>query len=284
MNLISPAENGYDNVVIRAGAITQLIEHPIQMMPLEPNKPVHVPVFLTKKEQKKLRRQNRRETWKEKQDKIRLGLLPPDEPKVKVSNMMRVLGNEQVQNPSQVEAHVREQMAKRLANHEKANADRKLTPEQRREKAERKLKEDVSCGVRVAVYRVKSLANPSKKFKVETNAKQLYLTGCVVMYEDVNVVVVEGGPKSLNKYRKLMERRIKWDEDVYSDKSDGSEKVNQCSLVWEGQAKDRSFGEVRIKQCPTESFARDYFRKCGVEHYWDQAYSGAVHEATEAAV
>jgi hypothetical protein len=82
--------------------VTQLIEHPIQMMPLEPRIPVHVPVFLTKKERKKLRRQNRREAWKEKQDKIRLGLLPPDEPKVKMSNLMRVLGNEAVLDPTKV--------------------------------------------------------------------------------------------------------------------------------------------------------------------------------------
>ena len=46
-------------------------------------------MFLTKKEQKKMRRQNRREAWKEKQDKIRLGLVLPDEPKVG-----RVLGQE----------------------------------------------------------------------------------------------------------------------------------------------------------------------------------------------
>jgi U4/U6 small nuclear ribonucleoprotein PRP3 len=44
-------------------------------------KPVYMPVFLTKKEQKKLRRQNRREAWKEEQEKIRLGLEPPPEPK-----------------------------------------------------------------------------------------------------------------------------------------------------------------------------------------------------------
>ena len=88
-------------------------------------------MFLTKKERKKLRRQNRREAWKEKQDKIRLGLLPPDEAKVKMSNLMRVLGNEAVLDPTKVEASVREQMAKRLANHEKMNAERKLTPEQR---------------------------------------------------------------------------------------------------------------------------------------------------------
>lgn len=86
----------------RDTAITNLIEHPIQMKPLEPNQAVHVPVFLTKKERKKLRRQNRREAWKEKQDKIRLGLLPPDEPKVKMSNLMRVLGNEAVQDPTKV--------------------------------------------------------------------------------------------------------------------------------------------------------------------------------------
>lgn len=41
-----------------------------------------MPVFLTKKERKKLRRQNRREAWKEEQEKIRLGLEPPPEPKV----------------------------------------------------------------------------------------------------------------------------------------------------------------------------------------------------------
>ena len=40
------------------------------------------PVFLNKKEQKKIRRQNRREAWKEKQDQIRLGILQPDQAKV----------------------------------------------------------------------------------------------------------------------------------------------------------------------------------------------------------
>ncbi len=70
-----------------------------------------------------------------------------------MSNLMRVLGNEAVQDPTKVEAHVRAQMSKRLANHEKANAERKLTPEQRREKMVRKLKEDTSCGVQVAVFR-----------------------------------------------------------------------------------------------------------------------------------
>lgn len=54
----------------------------VKLLSADPLKPVFMPVFLTKKERKKLRRQNRRETWKEEQEKIRLGLEPPAEPKV----------------------------------------------------------------------------------------------------------------------------------------------------------------------------------------------------------
>ncbi|GIY63806.1 hypothetical protein CDAR_601471 [Caerostris darwini] len=134
--------------------VTALVEHPIQMKPpCDSSQPVFIPLYLTKKERKKLRRQNRREAWKEKQEKIRLGLEPPPEPKVRMSNLMRVLGNQAVQDPTKVEAHVREQMAKRQKAHEEANAARKLTVEQKREKKIRKLKEDTSAGVLVAVYR-----------------------------------------------------------------------------------------------------------------------------------
>lgn len=41
--------------------------------------------------------------------------------------------------------------------------------------------------------RIRNLQNPAKKFKVEANAHQLYLTGTVVLHKDVNLVVVEGG-------------------------------------------------------------------------------------------
>lgn len=105
--------------------------------------------------------------------------------------------------------------------HEEANAARKLTAEQRKEKKVKKLKEDITDGVHIAVYRcafvvqatcvcynveqglilapnlslcrIRNLQNPAKKFKVEANANQLYLTGTVVLHRDVNLVVVEGG-------------------------------------------------------------------------------------------
>ena len=54
----------------------------------------------------------------------------------------------------------------------------------------------------IIYFRVTDLSNGSHKFKVETNAKQLYMTGTVVLFKDVNVVVVEGGPKQMKKYKK----------------------------------------------------------------------------------
>ncbi|XP_072283667.1 U4/U6 small nuclear ribonucleoprotein Prp3 [Pyxicephalus adspersus] len=270
--------------------ITNLVEHPAQLNPpVDRDAPVTLGIYLTKKEQKKLRRQMRREGQKELQEKVRLGLMPPPEPKVRISNLMRVLGTEAVQDPTKVEAHVRAQMAKRQKAHEEANAARKLTAEQRKEKKVKKLKEDISQGVHVSVYSIRNLSNPSKKFKIEANANQLYLTGVVVLHKDVNVVVVEGGPKSQKKFKRLMLSRIKWDEQTTNTKADDDDdsdeeivkKANKCSLVWEGTAKDRSFGDIKFKQCPTENMAREHFKKHGAEHYWDLALSQSVLETAD---
>lgn len=60
-----------------------MIEHPIKIRaPTDLNKPPEIPLLLTKKERKKLRRQNRQEAQKERQERVRLGLEKPPEPKV----------------------------------------------------------------------------------------------------------------------------------------------------------------------------------------------------------
>ena len=90
--------DNYDTIVdgkiaVKTSAITSLVEHPVQIRPpSESTRPLYMPVFLTKDERKKIRRQNRREAWKGTQEKIRLGLEPAPEPKLRISNLMRVLG------------------------------------------------------------------------------------------------------------------------------------------------------------------------------------------------
>jgi U4/U6 small nuclear ribonucleoprotein PRP3 len=109
--------------------------------------------MLTKKELKKARRLRRQAELKDKQEKIRLGILPPDPPKVKLSNLMRVLGNEAVLDPTEIERQVREQVQMRLDKHLQANEERKLTPEERAEKKRLKFQEDTQGMVHVAVFR-----------------------------------------------------------------------------------------------------------------------------------
>ena len=56
--------------------ISNLIEHPLQLQPPTEEsgvKPVHLPIMLTKKERKKMRRQTRNEALKEKTEKVRYG-------------------------------------------------------------------------------------------------------------------------------------------------------------------------------------------------------------------
>ncbi|GBP64164.1 hypothetical protein EVAR_35553_1 [Eumeta japonica] len=267
---------------INEDAITTLIEHPQQIRPpTDALKPAYLPVFLTKKERKKLRRQSRREAWKEEQEKVRLGLEAPPEPKLRISNLMRALGTEAVQDPTAIEAKVREQIAKRQRTHNETNRARALTADQKKEKIDRKIREDTSGGVHVAVYRVRDLfESASAKFKVERNARQLHMTGCVVLHRGCCVVVVEGGPKQHAKYKRLMLHRIKWEEERVKS-MEGVEAPNACHLVWEGVAQQRAFGDIKFKVIPTEKQAREHFLKHKVEQYWDLAYSGSVLEGCD---
>ena len=84
---------------------------------------------------------------------------------------------------------------KYFRTHEETNAARKLSAEQRREKNTKRAREDTTTGVHAAVYRVRFLDDPSHRFKIETNCKQLHMTGCVVTWKDVNIIAVEGGWK-----------------------------------------------------------------------------------------
>lgn len=62
--------------------ITIYIQHPIPIpAPGEKNKVGLKPLMLTKKEQKKMRKQRRQAELQDKRDRIRMGLIPPDAPK-----------------------------------------------------------------------------------------------------------------------------------------------------------------------------------------------------------
>ncbi|KAG6876623.1 hypothetical protein C0992_012223 [Termitomyces sp. T32_za158] len=295
-------ERGLLNILTPDSPITIYIQHPIPIpAPGTKNQIELKPLMLTKKEQKKMRRLRRAQEHQDKNDRIRMGLLPPDPPKVGLKNLMKVLTSDAVQDPTRVEARVRREVAQRKHTHEKMNSERKLTDEQRREKKEAKKAEQEKRGIFGACFKVNVLSDPAHQFKVRKNAEQLSLTGVTIFNPQFSMVYVEGSNKAIKTYKRLMLHRVAWTEaarprgaeDVELEEPDGDAdggastsavaaqkgeegeggpllEDNQCFLVWEGQLRDRAFSNFKGKSCPTDRDAKEVLGE-KLKGYWDQA-------------
>ncbi len=281
--------------------VTVYIQHPVAIEPPQDKlAPEPKPMYLTPKEQQKLRRQRRMLELKEKQAKVRLGLEPAPPPKVKKSNLMRVLGEEAVKDPTAVEARVNREIAARFDKHMNANEERKLTQEERHEKLAANQAKDAAKGIHVLVFKIASLANGQHRYKININATQNGLTGVCIMHPKFCLVIVEGGEHSINNYKKLMLRRIDWTESLPSREKDtaaaaasssGAQGVsvrewlkgedekgqlkdlsaNKCVLVFEGESKAPAFKKWGSKVCETDGEAREFLSHRKMDNFWTQA-------------
>ncbi|RYP06706.1 hypothetical protein DL764_003008 [Monosporascus ibericus] len=275
--------------------VTSYVQHPVAIEPPQDKlAPPPKPMYLTQKETKKLRRQRRMAEMKEEQAKIRLGLVPPPPPKVKKGNLMRVLGEEAVKDPTAVEARVNREIAERHTKHIETNEERKLTKEQRHEKLAANQEKDAAKGLHLLVFVIDSLANGQHRYKINLNAEQLGLTGIVIMHPKRCLVVAEGGSWAVNKYRKLMLNRINWTENAPPRDRDGNAQndnyrdwlkaedengnlrdlaLNKCRLLFEGEMKERGFRKWGSKVCETDSEAREALQRAKMDSFWQQAKS-----------
>jgi U4/U6 small nuclear ribonucleoprotein PRP3 len=280
--------------------ITLYIQHPVAIEPPQDKLvPEPKPMYLTPKEQQKLRRQRRMMELKEKQAKIRLGLEPAPPPKVKKSNLMRVLGEEAVKDPTAVEARVNREIAERFDKHMQSNDERKLTKEERAEKLVANQAKDAAKGIHVLVFKIGSLANGQHRYKIGINATQNGLSGVCIMHPKFSLVIVEGGEHSINNYKKLMLRRIDWTESMPSREKDAANaaaantsgasavrewlkgedengqlrdlSANKCVLVFEGESKMPAFKKWGTKVCETDGEAREFLSHRKMDNFWTQA-------------
>uniref|UniRef100_A0A7S3JYS4 Uncharacterized protein n=1 Tax=Aureoumbra lagunensis TaxID=44058 RepID=A0A7S3JYS4_9STRA len=251
----------YENCAVDNNAFFTLVHHPKMKQQNKPS--ITIPFYLTKHDRKRIRRQTRAEREREKRDKIQLGLIPPPEPKFKLSNFMQVLGQQAVADPTKLEAKVMAQVNQRLLNHEMRNAARKLTPQERKDKRRRKLQEDTSNGVEVALFYIHNLDNTQHRFKIDVNAQQFNLTGITLLSSSPEArfatIVVEGGPKSIKRYVALICKRIDWGTN------------NWALCVWRGYVVKRAFHAFRFHECTSTSAARRIFESRSVPHYWDMS-------------
>lgn len=279
--------------IINVQKVTHYVEHPVPIEPiLEPDKAAVTTMILTPKERTKLRRRKRQEAEREKQDKIRMGLVPPPPPKVKLSNLMRALGDVAASDPSKIERRVRQQMEQRMKQHEARNEARKLDPEERSKKTALKWQQvDVAAnGIGMCAFAIRDLSDKRHLFKVDRNAAQVHLTGaCVICPNIANLIIVEGSNKSLKMYKRLLLHRIQWsneeadipepeedsDEEDEDDDDDKPKKISEdqqnVCLLWEGTVRDRNFKQWKVYTTKSETEARKLMADRNSAHYWDMA-------------
>ncbi|MES1918979.1 U4/U6 small nuclear ribonucleoprotein Prp3, partial [Bonamia ostreae] len=228
---------GKDNA--RGEMITNLVQHPPPVKPLLARRNVDpVPLFLTDREKKKARRMRKRAKLEVQAERVRLGLEEPPDARVSLANVMRVLGNSAVQDPSAVERQVKAKVERRRMAHLLQNETRKLTPGERRQKKRRKAMEPTGNGVDAALFAIKSLSDGRSRFKVDVSAAQLNLTGVGAIAPRGCVVLVEGGPSGLRKFKRLMLQRIRWREERVGEGEESTEdefveEAKDVVLVWE---------------------------------------------------
>eukprot|EP01133_Synstelium_polycarpum_P012840 gene12840-15075_t len=257
-----------------------LIEHPIQIAaPVNNAPPVTLNIQPPPKERKKIRRLRRAEMFAERQERVLNGLDEPPPNKVKMSNLMRVLTTQAVLDPTAIAATVREQSEARKASHDARNIERKLTPEQRREKKQAKLLVDAAREMRCALFRVGDLSHPLHRATIEKAARSSVATGCAVISGSFSLVAFEGGAKAIKKLKKLM-NRIDWVSPPPITKETGVPEdfpkpppgtINTAKLVWEGPIPKAQFKRFQMESCQSEAMARRFLQENSIPHFWDMA-------------
>lgn len=247
--------------------VTFYIQHPALDTSNAENDNEMKPMYLTKKERKRIRRNDRQIRHQEKQDRIKLGLDPPPPPKVKLSNLMNVLTNEAIKDPTAVEKRVKQEMQERINKHMAENESRKLTKEERHEKLLTKQEKDLNKGVFTTVYKINKLTNPKHLFKLDISAKEENLYGICLKNPRFNIVIVEGGEKSINQYKKLMMNRIKWTQSPLQGSTEDLSQ-NKCELIWEGAIQELNFQKWSIMHSRNDEEALNVLKKFHLEKYW----------------
>lgn len=280
--------------------VTHLVEHPVSLKGTKGNissvEVLKKEAMLTPAERMKLRKLKRREKVRDMQDKVKMGILKPPPPKVRMKNLMLVLGKEAVSGPSLIEQSVKAQVAQRLQDHQDRNEARKLTPEERQQKNISKWTKNIGEKLEVSVYLIFKKVHGKNKFKISKNAQQLHLGGFFIQsfipsdegrYHP-SLVVVEGSHKAVKRFDRLMLSRIDWKEsseetaptdntnDVLPDESssDDDDSLNQqsvCKRIFKGidSANKKFNNKWSFLAARDVQSVHAFLQDRNSMHYWD---------------
>lgn len=223
-------------------------------------------VKYTKAERKKLKHQKKMAKIRYLQEQVAMGLIEPPKNKESFKTLMRTINYDKdigaVATPTMKGQQIQQAINDRALVHQANNALRKLTPAEKWRKKLAKVQKDVLIGseVIISVFLVDNLLTPlrrasSLKYKIDINAQKIMLNGLVLTVPNgKSLVFVEGGPRRVYEFDKLM-KRLDWTsvpkeeekEEAEAKAADTKEVItpemlpNACLHLWSGYFPEPSF-------------------------------------------
>jgi hypothetical protein len=241
-------QDGTGNILLPK--LTSFVEHPPPVSCLR-NQSSQVPmkVVLTKDEKRKFLREERLSKRQALRDMILTGEMQPPAPRLTMKNAFSVLGPRAISDPTFVELAVREQVLTRAAKHRQHNEGGRIPQEIKVARYWDKIADDAAKAIHVQVFFVRDFSQLKHRYKVETSARELGISGCAVMFssEGVSAVIIaEGGHRAMGKFDGVMMRRIDWTSGSNCNNADENTR-KACILCWSGEEAERHFLGFRIQ-------------------------------------
>lgn len=261
-----------------------LIFHPVP--PKIQSVDVEARLYLTTKERHKLRRNKRLLKQKDQEKEIKLGLRAKPVNKMKLSTIMhhQIDSNSTyngISDPTKWEEQVKSEMTERKLKHEETNRRRhEQAIEKRKLKdSQTSLSNDGGSGSYfVNVYRFNQLINPSIRYKLTTNARQLQLRGLCIREKDEGpgiIILLGEKEKSMRFMNRLILNRLPWKEPFTL--KDQVQQINMSNnhieLSWTGQVSDKEFKQYPnrwfMKVCQDKESLLSTLAQFEAEHYYN---------------
>ncbi|EDR27745.1 U4/U6 small nuclear ribonucleoprotein Prp3, putative [Entamoeba dispar SAW760] len=246
--------NGVDGVV-KVSVIDNKIEHPAKQEIIDSGA-IQIKTILTPKEQKRLRKLQRKERFEEEREKIMMGVIAPPKVKLKLSNMAKLYPEEIVINPSGVEEMARKEMELRKQEHERQNHERMKTPaEKKKIKKEKNEKAIETQGIFMEGFKFKSIDEKMIN-KCRHKSKELFMKGVILYTDSKGLIIVEGTQKSLVKFEKMITKE--------------NQKIgeNQYIKLWEGKRQSFSFNSLTSERYVEEKSVIEILQLKQLEFLW----------------
>ncbi|KAL0209467.1 hypothetical protein RCL1_007835 [Eukaryota sp. TZLM3-RCL] len=233
--------------------------------------------YTTPKERRQIRKKYRQEKAEQLQKLILLGLADPEKQKLKLNNRMVIESAQSIQNPTSAALATLANIQERKLIHDKDNAARQLSREDRKEKRLEKIRRDAfeADSVVCALFRVGNFSKMSHRTKVGCKARDLMLSGTGVsiegpkMTENICFIYVEGGPKGVRLFSKLLMQKIDWN--TSDDVIDTCHEQNWIEIVWQGNIAKRRFRKYFNVKFTDPFKAREFFNANNAAVVFDTA-------------